>query len=117
MSQNCGKCISNDYRLREFARVRDEARYWREQARRIAAEVESLKLDAEFGRYQERTDTAWLQGKVVAQARELKRLNDAQNVRRIKNGLEPRDDVAASSITALEVEAQVRETTETEEQG
>lgn len=60
MSENeCPGCRRMKYRDREFSRVRDSARFWEEQAKRSAAEVERLKLDAEWSRYRDRTDVAW----------------------------------------------------------
>ena len=105
MTRNCSECQSDPYFAREFPRVRDESHYWQQEAKRLAARVAALELDAEFARWQVRTDVAWLQGKVVAQARELKRLNDARNVRRMKAGMEPSEDRLAPSLTPLETQA------------
>lgn len=99
----CEVCGSDRYFAREFPRVRDEALFWERKAKQLAARVQQLELDAEFNRFKDRTDVAWLQGKVVAQARELKRLNDAKNVRRIKEELDVQPDLEVSSITKTEV--------------
>jgi hypothetical protein len=104
-SKDCEHCGSNKYFAREFPRVRDEAQFWQQKAKTLAAEVEALKLDQEFSAYRDRTDVAWLQGKVVAQARELRRLNDAHNVQRIRSGLDPVPDKSVSSVTKTEVQA------------
>jgi hypothetical protein len=103
--RRCDDCGSDPYFSREFPRVRDEAFYWRNKAKALAAELEALKLDREFDTYRDRTDVAWLQGKVVAQARELKRLNDARNAQRIRAGLEPQPDKEMTSLTVVESKA------------
>lgn len=103
----CDHCGSNPYFSREFPRVRDEAFYWRNKAKALAAELEALKLDREFDAFKDRTDVAWLQGKVVAQARELKRLNDARNTQRVRADLDPAPDKAMTTITVVESKAQL----------
>jgi hypothetical protein len=50
---------------------------------RQRAEVARLELEALLERDRDRTDVAWLQGKVLRQARELKRLTDAADLREI----------------------------------
>ena len=101
-SRHCEHCGSDPWFSRNFPRVRDEMAFWRNKAKALAAEVESMKLDREFEAFKDRTDVAWLQGKVVAQAREIKRLNDARNAQRIKEGLEPHPDQALASATVVE---------------
>ena len=101
--RKCEHCGSDTYFAREFPRVRDEAVYWRNKAKALAGELEALKLERQFDAYRDRTDVAWLQGKVVAQARELSRRNDARNVERIKSGLDPEPDRSVRSITRTEV--------------
>jgi len=95
--------------VRAFPRIRDEAQYWQQVAKQNARRVAELEADREFQMFRDRTDVAWLEGKVVAQARELKRLNDHRNVERIKRGVDPIDDVQVSSITPVEVVSQFRE--------
>lgn len=104
-TRDCEHCGSNKYFAREFARVRDSGRWWEQRAKKLAAEVEALKLDREFGAFRDLTDVAWLQGKVVAQARELNRLNDARNARRIQSGLDPLADKDVTSITQTSIQA------------
>jgi hypothetical protein len=104
-ARQCEVCGSDRYFSREFPRVRDELHYWRTKAHALAAELESMKLDREFEAFKDRTDVAWLQGKVVAQAREIKRLNDARNVQRIKADLEPGPDREMTSATVVESKA------------
>ena len=104
-TRDCEHCGSNKYFAREFARVRDSGRWWEQQAKKLAAEVEALKLDQEFGAFQDLTNVAWLQGKVVAQARELSRLNDARNARRIQSGLDPLPDKDVPSVTKNSIQA------------
>ncbi len=99
----CPHCGSDTYFAREFPRVRDQSQWWRREAEKLAAEVAQLKLAAEHSRWRDRTDVAWLQGKVVAQRRALKRLNDEVNAERIRRDIDPRPDVVVSSVTALEV--------------
>lgn len=111
-SRNCEHCGSNKYFAREFARVRDEAAYWQRTAKTLAAEAEALKLDREFSAYQDLTNVAWLQGKVVAQARELKRLNDERNTGRIKSGLDPLPDKDVPSVTKTSIQAPSADTEE-----
>jgi hypothetical protein len=108
----CKDCGADKYFAREFPRVRDEARYWREQVTRLNVRVAELEADAEYQRYKDRTDAAWLQGKVVAQRRELKRLNDAANAQLIRADLEPEPDVSASSLTSVEVDSRRRDARE-----
>lgn len=103
--RRCEHCDSDPYFSREFPRVRDEAFFWRNKAKALAAELEALKLDREFDAHRDLTNVAWLQGKVVAQARELKRLNDARNAQRIRAGLEPKPDKAMTSLTVVESKA------------
>lgn len=104
-ARRCEHCGSDPWFSRNFPRVRDEATFWRNKAKALAAEIEALKLDREFEAYRDRTDVAWLQGKVVAQARELKRLNDARNAQRVREGLEPQPDKEMTSATAVESKA------------
>jgi hypothetical protein len=104
-SRHCEHCDSDPWFSKNFPRVRDEAQYWRNKAKVLAAELESLKLEREFEAFKDRTDVAWLQAKVVAQARELKRLNDAENARRVREGLEPKPDKAMASATVVESRA------------
>ena len=98
--------VSEKYRLREFARVRDEARFWREKFKQVNVALATLKAERELDEFRDRTDVAWLQGKVVRQARELKRLNDAFNAHLVMVGEDPRPDVDAHSVTRIEVGAQ-----------
>ena len=106
----CPECKSDTYFAREFSRVRDEAQFWRRQAEKAAAEVSRLQLKIEHGEYRDRTDVAWLQGKVVAQRRELKRLNDERNTQRIRSDLDPlAEDVEVSSVTPVEVRRAIAE--------
>lgn len=101
----CEHCGANSYYSREFPRVRDEAVFWRNKAKALAAEVQSLRLDQEFAAFKDRTDVAWLQAKVVAQAREIRRLNDARNAQRVREGREPKPDNAMTSATLTESKA------------
>lgn len=109
MARPCDHCGADPYFSREFPRVRDESMYWQTQAKRLAAQLSALKLDEEFAVFQDRTNVAWLQAKVVAQARELKRLNDSGNVNLIRADREPVPDVTVRSVTAVEVGAQQRD--------
>lgn len=86
MSRICEHCGADAWFAREFPRVRDEGLYWRDQVTRLNVRVAELEADAEFQRYKDRTDVAWLQGNVVAQRRELKRLNDAVKRHRVTRG-------------------------------
>lgn len=104
-TRRCEHCGSDPWFSREFPRVRDEAAFWRDKAKALAGALEALKLDREFDIHRDRTDVAWLQGKVVAQARELKRLNDARNAQRIREGQEPKPDKAMTSVTVVETSA------------
>lgn len=104
-TRRCEHCGSDPYFSRRFPEVRDEVHYWRNKAKALAGELEALKLEREFEAYKDRTDVAWLQGKVVAQAREIKRLNDARNAQRIREGLEPKPDKALTSATVVESRA------------
>jgi hypothetical protein len=103
--RNCEHCGSDKWFAREFPRVRDEMMFWRAKAKALGAELESQRQDREFEAFRDRTDVAWLQAKVVAQAREIKRLNNARNARRIKDGLEPLPDKALTSATVAESNA------------
>jgi hypothetical protein len=96
---------SEKYRLREFSRVRDEVRFWREKFMQANVELARMRAEKELDQFRDRTDVAWLQGKVVAQSRELKRLNDAFNSRRVMAGEEPTPDVDAHTLTKVEVES------------
>lgn len=100
--RTCEHCGSDRWFSRNFPRVRDEMIFWRDQAKAYAAQVESHKLDREFEAFKDRTDVAWLQAKVVAQAREIKRLNDARNAQRIRDGQDPRPDKHMTSATVVE---------------
>lgn len=103
----CDACGSNKYFAREFGRVRDEAAFWRLQAEQLGARVAQLELAAKLVEHRDRTDVAWLQGKVVAQRRELKALNDRRNLAAIKSGVEPlAEDVEVLSVTRTEVDSQ-----------
>lgn len=102
----CDNCGSNPWFAKEFPRVRDDAAFWRREAEKLAARVGQLELAAKHQDHRDRTDVSWLQSKVTAQARELKRLNDQRNVDRIKSGLDPMStDVVVSSITKVEVDS------------
>lgn len=103
----CDTCGSNKHFARNFARVRDEAEFWRREAAKLAARVGQLELNAKLAEHRDRTDVAWLQGKVVAQRRELKMLNDRRNIASIKSGVEPlAEDVEVTSVTRTEVDSQ-----------
>ena len=66
-----------DWRAREVRRLQDENRVLRRENARARAEVARLELEALLERERDRTDVAWLQGKVLRQKRELKRLTEA----------------------------------------
>lgn len=104
-ARKCEHCGSDPYFSREFPRLRDQMMFWRDKAKALAGLVESMKLDREFDDFRDRTDVAWLQAKVVAQAREIRRLNDARNVQRIREGLEPKPDKAMTSATLVEAKS------------
>jgi hypothetical protein len=105
-TRDCETCGANKYSGRNFARVRDEAAFWRREAEKLSARVGQLELNAKLAEHRDRTDVAWLQGKVVAQARELKKLNDRRNVSLIKSGIEPlAEDVEVTSVTGVEVDS------------
>lgn len=103
----CETCGSDKYFARNFARVRDEAAFWRREAEKAGARVAQLELAAKLAEHRDRTDVAWLQGKVVSQRRELKALNDRRNVVAIKADMEPQaEDVEVTSVTRVEVDSQ-----------
>jgi hypothetical protein len=102
----CDVCGSNKYFAREFGRVRDEAVFWRLEAEKLGARVAQLELAAKLAEHRDRTDVAWLQGKVVAQRRELKALNDRRNLAAIKSNVDPLpEDVEVLSVTRTEVDS------------
>lgn len=103
MKRICPQCGSDTWMAGEFPRVRDQAQWWEREAKRLVRELEVLRLDVAQAKWRDRTDVAWLQAKVVAQARELQRLNDRRNAERVRRNVKPRPDVTASSITVTEV--------------
>jgi len=106
-AMTCDVCGSNKYFARDFGRVRDEAAFWRRQAEELGARVAQLELAAKLAEHRDRTDVAWLQGKVVAQRRELKALNDRRNLAAMKSGVDPLpEDVEVVSVTRTEVDSQ-----------
>lgn len=112
MSEEDRLSISEKFRLREFSRMRDEARFWRQQFYEANVQLATLKAEAKLAEFRDRTDVAWLQGKVIRQARELKRLNDVFNASRVMEDLDPKPDVEVASITKIEVDSQQREADE-----
>lgn len=113
MSSHCEHCGSNTYFARNFPRVRDEADYLRRELNKKMVRIAQLELELSLRDHRERTDAAWLRGKVVAQARELKRLNDKRNSERVMAGQEPLPDVTdVDTITATEVDHPARPRTE-----
>lgn len=106
MSHTAEKDARTPWEVRQFARVRDEARFWRERFQKANVELATMKAEKALEEFRDRTDVAWLQGKVVRQQRELKRLNDALNTLRIEHGYVPVDDVSVESVTLVEVRSQ-----------
>jgi hypothetical protein len=91
--------MSTDWQARDLRRLQDENRMLRIEYARSKAKIAQLELDALLERERDRTDVAWLQGKVLRQARELKRLNEARELRRewpagvVKDGSRHPEDV------------------------
>lgn len=103
-SRICPSCGHDSYHARQFPAVRDRAYRWERKAKILAGKLAALELDLAERDARDRTDVAWLQIKVVAQARELQRLNAARNARLIRDGEAPQPDrTDATSITALEI--------------
>lgn len=85
-------------------RDRSETAFWRRSHEQLTARIANLEAELALREHRDRTDVAWLQGKVVAQARELKRLNDEINVRYVRAGTEaPVPDVETDVIDRASV--------------
>lgn len=69
---------------REWRRLSTENRIIKQTVRAQAARIAELELEAALEKERDRTDIAWLQGKVVRQKRELQRLADAAEVKEIR---------------------------------
>lgn len=69
--------------IRDYQRVCGENQILRRELARLNAEVAQLKLKILLDAEREKTDVAWLQGKVRRQKAELNRINGVREAERI----------------------------------
>ena len=108
MSCDCG--VNCDcWGARRFRESRSDSQFWQAEHVRMTARVAQLETELKLRDHRDRTDVAWLQAKVVAQRREIKRLNDDYNARRLRGGVDPVPDVEPEHANKVEVDSRMHD--------
>jgi hypothetical protein len=99
------ECVTNCdcWAAKEFRRLRSDAQFWQGEHVRLVGRISMLETEIKLNEHRDRTDVAWLQGKVVAQRKEIKRLNDSYNAERLQRGVEVVPDVQPDHAVKTEV--------------